>query len=239
MATYDIQVVVQASIYFVTVIFGFVVAVPLGLTVIEFDQHCVLYTKFKWVNASYATYELSNEMVCNFPVLTAVFCCILYCAAVGLYFLYAACRSNDPNVGFQMWVMPFLLANALILILMFIACCIMSVGIKTTCDSFLKGKDKGNKIENCADAATKFDWNAGKKTDYNYSNFYSYSKTSEVAGWMTFLIWLVQMAFGVLRYVRNRRQRSADMGYEDEDTQRKSSSGPSDLENFAAANPSA
>ncbi|GFR61808.1 transmembrane protein 179-like [Elysia marginata] len=236
---YDIQVLGQSLVYFVIVIFGFVVAVPLGITVVQFDMHCVLYTDVDWVNATFAQYELSNPTICNFPVWTFVFTCILYSLGVGLYFLYAACRSNDPNVGFQMWVMPFLLVNALILILLFICCCIMSVGLKTTCDNLLKGRKKGNTLQTCSDAEdkSKFDWNKGK-TSVNASDFYSFSKTSEVAGWITFLIWIVQMALGVLRFIRNRRQRSQDMGYEDNEPPKNTAS-DSDTENFAAVNPSA
>ncbi|KAK3732974.1 hypothetical protein RRG08_002582 [Elysia crispata] len=233
---YDIQVFVQALIFFVIVIFGFVVAIPLGMTVVQFDGQCILYTDFKWENSTYANYELSNQMVCNFPVLTFVFTSILYSLAVGLYFLYAACRSNDPNVGFQMWVMPFLLVNALILILLFICCCIISVGLKTTCDNILNSRKEGNTLKKCSDAAT-FEWNK-KNPDYNGTHFYSFSKTSEVAGWITFLIWLVQMALGILRFFRNRRQRSQDMGYEDNESPRSPAS-DSDMENFATVNPSA
>ncbi|RUS80547.1 hypothetical protein EGW08_011687 [Elysia chlorotica] len=235
---YDIQVVAQALIFFVTVIFGLVVAVPLGMTVVQFDGHCVLYADFQWENSTFATYELSDQIVCNFPVLTFVFTSILYSLGVGLYFLYAACRSNDPNVGFQMWIMPFLLINALILIILFICCCIISVGIKTTCDHILNSRKEGNTLKTCSDAATDFDWNKGKNSDINATHFYSFTKTSEAAGWMTFLIWVVQMALGILRFFRNRQQRSEDMGYGDGEPP-KSPASVSDLDNFATVDPTA
>ncbi|XP_005100949.1 transmembrane protein 179B [Aplysia californica] len=235
---YDIQVLVQSLVYFVIFLCGFVVAVPLGVTVVEFDNHCILYTKWHWKNATFAVYELNNPAACNFPVFSAVFTCILYSLGMAIYHAYAAFKSKDPNVGFQMWSMPFLLVNTLIAMLMFVSSCVISVGLKEMCDGLLEGQKLGSKLKSCSDGVY-MDWNKVSNTDYTYSHFYSFPKVSEAAGWITFLLWGVQVGLCIVRAVRNRRLRSQGMDPQPTSGTAGASKTPDDLDNFAAQPPTA
>jgi len=233
---YDVQVIGQAIIYFAIFIFGFVIALPLGISVIQFDHHCILFAEVTWKNATYFTCELSDPGSCNFSSYGAVFTCIFYAFGMFAYHTYAALKSKDPNIGFQMWVMPFILVNSLICIYMFVSCCLVSIGISTVCDRLTEGQKMGSKIRKCSDAQ-KFNWNT-KGTDYNAAHFYHYPKVTEAASWLTLLLWLTQVALCILRFVRNRRLRSKDMEPMPESTVAASST-PDDLENFASAHPTA
>ena len=41
----------------------------------------------------------------------------------------------------QMWVWPFTLVSCLVTVTFFIIACVISVGLKTFCDSFVDGKE--------------------------------------------------------------------------------------------------
>ncbi|WAR20262.1 hypothetical protein MAR_002100 [Mya arenaria] len=68
-----------------------------------------------------------SAMNCNFPIYFSVFGLIFYGLGTGLYNLYAVLRSRkDPEIGSQMWVMPFILVNAVLAVGTLIVACIIS-----------------------------------------------------------------------------------------------------------------
>ncbi|CAG5127792.1 unnamed protein product [Candidula unifasciata] len=202
---YDIQLIVQGSIYLLLFILNFIVAIPIGVNVIELGNQCMLYSDINWLNTTFCTIQLSTSNTCHFPIYVAVVA-IFYSLILGAYYLYVAFRSKDANIGYQMWVLPFLVLSAVIVVLMLVVSCVLSVGIKETCDGFLAGKDKGAHIQECSEIQNRiFIYPDGRKSPDLLKHFYNYPKTSEVASWITFLTWATQACLFALRFVRNRR----------------------------------
>lgn len=232
---YDIQVLVQSLVYLTIFVTGFVICVPLSVTVSRFDNRCILYTDFAWKNASYMSAAMSSSGLCLFPIVFALFTCIFYGLGMGLYNGYAALKTKDPTIGYQMWIMPFLLVNSLILIVSLVAACIVSVGIKSTCDSFLEGRKLGSKLSACADA-DQINWHS-KSKNMDQKNFYAYVKVAESCSWVVLLFWIVQVCLYIVRFLRNRRYRSA--GLEPTTLDPSSASAPEDLDKITSVNPTA
>ncbi|BFZ07598.1 hypothetical protein BsWGS_10637 [Bradybaena similaris] len=230
----DIQLLIQASLYFAIFVLNFIVAIPIGVNVIELNDQCMLYTDITWVNVTFFRCQLSDGSTCHFPVYVAVVS-IFYSLLMGIYNMYVVCRSKDPHIGYQMWVLPSIVLTSLITILMLVISCILSVGIKSTCDQFLKMQDKNPFIHSCSDIEG-FKGREGLPVDF-FRHIYSYPKTSEVASWITFLVWTTQACLFLFRLYRNRRAISKSRTAEPlpPDATQKSS----DLSNFASVQPAA
>ncbi|XP_076463432.1 transmembrane protein 179B-like [Babylonia areolata] len=199
----DFHVLAQAVVYFISVACGLVISIPLGVTTVKFHGNCLLYTEITWTNATFFTAAYSSGPACYFPVYLSVFIGILFASGMGVYYVYAVTR-KDPNIGSQMWVLPFTLINSVSAVTFFIAACMISVGMKVMCDGYTEGKF----VTSCAEA-DKARWNPSDP--YDSSTLYEYIKASEGAAWVMVLVWVVQMALGILRIVRNRRLRSQGM----------------------------
>lgn len=123
---------------------------------------------------------------------------------MGIYYLYALCRSRtDPSIGSQMWVMPFLLVNVVLSFVTLIVACMLSVGFKDFCD----GVEENVK---CSDGEKK-DWINKSKDDEKYKPgpYTAFMSTAMAAAWLCLLVQLMQIALGILRFIRNRRQRGS------------------------------
>ncbi|KAK7104009.1 transmembrane protein 179-like [Littorina saxatilis] len=235
----DFHVLAQALLYLFSVACGLVVSIPLGVTTMNM-KGCILYLEVEWKNASFFTYDLANQTraPCNVAIYLSVFAGIMYAFGMAAYYTYAVTR-KDPNIGAQMWVVPFTLVNTFITVTFFIAACMISVGFKTFCDSYTKNAGYSRR---CKDAE-KTNWNfnnPSKKVDA--STFYEYVRASEGACWVMFFAWVAQVGLGIARFIRNRRLRSQGM-YADSPGEA-AASGPGgkraeDLTNVAAAEPTA
>ncbi|XP_046576466.1 transmembrane protein 179-like [Haliotis rubra] len=214
--TLDVQLLVQTFLYAANIVLGLAVAVPLGITIGDFNGQCILYAHIDWNSLTFMT---SNVVNCRFGIYVSVCFCVLYALGMIFYHVYLLTR-NDPSIGSKMWVFPFIVVNSVVAFVTFISSCIISVGFKTFCDGFLKGREMGHIISSCADGE-KFTWNA----DYRTHSFYTYLTVTQIATWSTLLVWVLLVIEGIIRFLRNRRQANAQA--------------TSDLKNFAASEPSA
>ncbi|XP_041353045.1 transmembrane protein 179-like [Gigantopelta aegis] len=229
----DMHLFVQCILYLTLFVLGFVVSIPLGVTTSDFDGHCILYGDISWKNETFFTYKMSSNINCSLGIYFAVFACIFYGLAMAIYYGYAITR-KDPNIGFQMWVMPFILVTALAAIVSFIASCIISVGFKQFCDSLVDRPKVP--LSSCRDGS-KINWNILGNTSINPSHYFAYLTVTQLASWITFLVWSAQLILLILRFVRNRRLRSKGQL---QDTQASpASSGPDDLQKIASVQPTA
>ena len=65
----------------------------------NFQGVCVLYGETEWEGKHFLVHE-SESSNCNFPIYFSVFGLIVYGLLMGLYHLYAVCRSRtDPSIG--------------------------------------------------------------------------------------------------------------------------------------------
>ena len=65
----------------------------------NFQGVCVLYGETEWDDTKFHVQE-SESSNCNFPIYFSVFGLIVYGLLMGLYHLYAVCRSRtDPTIG--------------------------------------------------------------------------------------------------------------------------------------------
>ncbi|XP_071080113.1 transmembrane protein 179B-like [Haliotis cracherodii] len=232
----DVQLIVQGFLYLTTFVLGFVVSIPLGVTTINFGGQCILYGDIKWQNATFFKYTPTDMHNCNFSIYLNVFGCIFYSLGMVIYHGYAL-RRKDPNIGSQMWVMPFILVNALLTVVIFISSCMISVGFKEFCDGLLRGKDKGASVYSCADGQ-RWNWNKFG-TNYTTDTYFTYLTVTQTATWISFLVWAAQVILGIFRFVRNRRLRSKDQFQDPAPSIDSPNNTPSDLENFASVQPSA
>ncbi|XP_046545106.1 transmembrane protein 179B-like [Haliotis rubra] len=229
----DIQLVVQGILYLASFVIGFAVSIPLGVTTINFGGQCILYGDVKWQNETFFRYTPTDMHNCNFAIYLNVFGCIFYSLGMVIYHGYAMTR-KDPNIGSQMWVMPFILVNALMTVIIFISSCMISVGFKVFCDGLLSGNEKGARVKSCADGQ-QWDWNR-YGTDYTTDTYYTYLAVTQTATWTSFLVWSVQVILGIFRFIRNRPLRSKDQFHDPAPSVDSpgNSKTPADLENFAS-----
>ncbi|XP_076464064.1 transmembrane protein 179-like [Babylonia areolata] len=194
----DFHVLAQAVVYFISVVCGFVIAIPLGVTTRKLNGQCLLFTDITWTGHSRFQPSFSAGSMCYFPVYLAVAVGIVFAAGMGVYYVYAATR-KDPDTGSRMWVFPFTLISSVSAVTFLVAASIISAGFQALCDQYTKGEG----VESCKEF-DHVNWNDSKDS----SSAYEHLKISEGAAWVMVLVWLVQVGLGILRIVRNRRLRS-------------------------------
>ncbi|KAL4238452.1 hypothetical protein ACF0H5_003160 [Mactra antiquata] len=208
MALFDVHIAVQAFIYFAIMIAGFVTVIPVGINRQNFQGTCILYGNIEWKNATSFVLHGSSSSNCNFPIYFGVFGLIFYGLATGLYNSYAVIKSRrDPDIGSQMWVMPFILVNTLLGFTTLIVGCMISVGFMQFCNG-LTSKHEGSK---CSMQENKTWQNINKGKPFNSGSYTKWMAVAQVAVWSCVLAFIVQVAFCILRFYRNRKKRSSDM----------------------------
>ena len=200
MAFVDIHLLVQTVLYFGIFISGFVISIPIGVNKIHFDGMCILYADF----SKGGDMTPGKSTNCNFPIYLSVFACIFYGLGLGCYSAYATKKSvKTPSTGSQMWVMPFLLLNSAIGLVLLVAAPMISVGFKQFCDH-LKEVYSINSCEDKQDMELK---PSGSKDKFNSGYYYRLLVVAQVACWTAFLLFLLQVMLGFLRFHRNRKAR--------------------------------
>lgn len=230
----DLHVLAQTALYIFSMACSLVVSIPLGVTQANFKGQCMLYTEFRREESKNETiFTPGSEATCRFPLYLAVFAGIFYATGMAAYYIYALCQ-KDPNIGSQMWVWPFTMANFLVTIAIFIGACIISVGFKTFCDNFLTA----TRYPSC-DYAERMDWHSqdDPSVKYNGDTLYTYLHVTEGAVWVLFLDWVLQVALGFFRIYRNRKLRS--QGIYADSAATGGARTPEDMVNIASVNPSA
>ncbi|XP_052768451.1 transmembrane protein 179-like isoform X2 [Mya arenaria] len=197
MAVCDIHILAQATLYLGALVAGFVIAIPIGVNRSTFQGDCILYASTEWTDKSF-TLQPSSAMNCNFPIYFSVFGLIFYGLGTGLYNLYAVLRSRkDPEIGSQMWVMPFILVNAVLAVGTLIVACIISVGFLQFCN----GLTKTNQIKHCYDKENvSFKYEKTGKM-FNTGNYFKLLSVSQTGAWVALLIWMAQIKLCVLKFL--------------------------------------
>nr|CAB3263061.1 uncharacterized protein LOC100187278 [Phallusia mammillata] len=192
-------------IYLATAITEIVSSVPVGLMQDDFKGHCILSGKAEYqANKTMYVASFGSASTCEFcTYLTIV--TVLFPLLYGGYTFYALYNSME-NAS-QMWVLPAMMFNALLLVLKFISSCVLSVGVSQFCATV-----KGGTIKSCKDGQTvPKEWYFVDKTEYvklDGSNFYSYSTTAQSASWFCVFEWFLLSGLALLHYRRNRALRS-------------------------------
>ncbi|OWF43356.1 Transmembrane protein 179B [Mizuhopecten yessoensis] len=175
----------------------------------NFDGSCMLYGDFEWKSNNEFIMQSSDQLNCNFSIYLSVLGGIFYSLFLLAYNAYALHKSrSNHNVGLEMWVLPFILLNSVMTILVLISSCIITVGFNAFCDGITKGRYSNN----CPDAQNGEWTRQGTDVHFNVGNFYELLTVAKIASWVAFLLWLGQVALGILRFIRNRthRTRNAD-----------------------------
>ncbi|XP_060560103.1 transmembrane protein 179-like [Ruditapes philippinarum] len=207
MAMIDFHILCQSLLYFAAFVAGFAISIPVGVNRINFQGQCILYADFKWNNATSFVMTGSSSVNCNFPIYFSVFGLIFYGLGTGLYNLYAVIRSmKDPEIGSQMWVMPFILVNTLLAFTTMIVACVLSVGFLQFCEGLTK-----KTVRSCFSQENKMWHNKAKDKMFDSGPYYKLITVAQVAAWTCVLVFILQIVLSVLRFIRNRRRRSAQM----------------------------
>ncbi|KAK3093605.1 hypothetical protein FSP39_018024 [Pinctada imbricata] len=208
----DLQLFVNTVFYFGIVICGFVISIPIGVTNINNGGQCLLYADFTYKNASYGTINYSSKGNCNFPIYLGVFADIFFALGVGIYSAYAVFKSSkDKTIASQMWVMPFILVDALVAAASFVASCMVSVGFNQVCNHLTKKYEpSGTRLfSSCVKVQNKNVINTTNGKVHNTGNFYAHYTVAQLAGWICFLLWAALVVSNIVRAVRNRKMRGA------------------------------
>lgn len=204
MAIIDFHILAQSLLYFFTCISGVIVAVTTGVNRNKFDGSCILYATFT-KDTSGAVMHSSDVANCEFPVYYGVFGMTFYGLLMGCYYMYAVYKSRrDQTIGSQMWVMPFLLLNVLLTVVTIVVACMVSIGFAVFCDHYLDVKPSYSK---CADGQNT-EWRHVKDdTKFNPGYYVNFMSIAMFGAWAGVLIQLIQVALGILRFRRNKKQR--------------------------------
>ncbi|XP_063429411.1 transmembrane protein 179B-like [Mytilus trossulus] len=207
MAVVDLQLLVQTVLYFCIFICGFAISIPVGVTTNTFDGMCILYAGFEKEDGSSKFIMTSSSKVnCNFPVYMSVFACIFYGLALGIYYAYAVRKSTaKQTIGSEMWVMPSMLINSAICVMVLISASMISVGYKLFCDKL----EEYSTLKTCGDGKN-YKWtNRTTSTKFTPGDYARMMTVAQIACWTACLLFLLQVALGILRFHRNRRLRQS------------------------------
>ncbi|CAC5394145.1 unnamed protein product [Mytilus coruscus] len=193
MSVVDIQLLVQTVLYFCIFLSGFAISIPVGVNTINFDGICILMRS-------------SSRANCNFPVYMSVFVCIFYGLTIGCYNAYAVRKSRaNQNIGSEMWVMPFILINSTLSVMVLVSASMISVGYKVFCDRLKEYSD----VKSCGDGKNLKWTNTGTSDKFTPGNYANLLTVAQIACWTACLLFLLQVALGILRFHRNRRLRQS------------------------------
>ncbi|CAK8695053.1 transmembrane protein 179B-like [Clavelina lepadiformis] len=184
-------------IYLATAITEIVSSVPVGLVQSDFKGQCILSAKVDYNNDNNTFIVLSfgSKSACEFCTYLTIFT-VLFPLVYGGYSAYALYKSIDNAE--QMWVLPAMMLNVLLLVLKFISSCILSVGVAQLCSSVTKSSGLGT----CKEGQHKswFVWPTG---DLDGSNYDTYLTTAQSASWFCVFEWILLSVLVVLHYRRN------------------------------------
>ncbi|XP_045188031.2 transmembrane protein 179-like [Mercenaria mercenaria] len=201
----DVHVLAQAILYFCISITGFIVSIPVGVNRWNFRGRCILYADVKWKDNYHSQMYSSHSVNCNFPIYYSVFGMIFYGFGLGIFYAFATFKSmRTPEIGYQMWVMPYILLNGVHAFVTLIVSCILSVGFLQFCNR-LKEKDW---VKSCGQFANDEWSNPSTGEKFNAGPYTTLLAVAQIASWSCLLLFLAQMGLSILRFVRNRRQRS-------------------------------
>ncbi|XP_071163668.1 transmembrane protein 179B-like [Mytilus edulis] len=207
MAVVDLQLLVQTLLYFCIFLSGFAISIPVGVNTIKFDGMCILYAVFaKGDGISRFRMQSSSRANCNFPVYTSVFACIFYGLGFGCYNAYAVWKSRaNQSIGSAMWVMPFILINSTLFVMLLINACMISVGYKVFCDQLKEYSG----IFSCGDGKNIKWINMATSDTFTTGDYARLLTVAQIACWTACLLFMLQVAVGILRFYRNRRLRQS------------------------------
>nr|XP_022331691.1 transmembrane protein 179B-like [Crassostrea virginica] len=203
-----VQLVVNTLLYFFIFVCGFAISIPIGVVTIEASGGCLLYSTIKSFNSTFLIVNFGQKVNCNVPIYVGVFVCIFYGLGMGMYNLYAIYKSRkDPCIVPQMWVLPFIVTNAIAAFKTFICSCIISVGFKELCDGLTSEKPY-KYFSRCSQAQKLKLILPGTEKTAPLRHFYDYINVTQTASWICTLGWILLVVSGSIRFLLNRRLRA-------------------------------
>lgn len=207
MAVFDFHIFVQSLLYFFLFFSGLIVSITTGVNRNKFKGDCILFATFTVSSTDKNSVVMHSSDVanCEFPVYFGVFGMTLYGLGMGIYNMYAVCKSRrDQTIGSQMWVMPFLLLNILLTIVTIIVAFIVSVGYAIFCHNYL---EKKTVFDKCSQGQNR-DWiSLNNKSTFNPGYYVTFMSIAMFGSWSGVLFQLIQVTLGLLRFRRNRKLR--------------------------------
>lgn len=196
----DILILTQGILYFCMLIAGLAVSITTGVNRSRFNGQCILYGTF----TEYRVLRSSAASTCDYPIYLSVVGLVLYGFAMGIYHMYCFRKSRqDPNMGFQMFVMPVILVDGILFVFLLVAACIVSVGYSVFCSNFLEGLPADVK---CSVGENRQWHMVGTGESFNPGNYVTFMNSCMIFAWLGMLFLLLQIALGIFRLHRNRHQ---------------------------------
>ncbi|XP_041352961.1 transmembrane protein 179B-like [Gigantopelta aegis] len=168
-------VIIRTLLYAAITITSFIIFVPVAISMGKFSGDCLLYsTKVTGIHITFGSESNCVYIIATSVVFNLVFGLVLTGSGV-------VTLIGRPNPLSDLTSLPFLLnvfLDGLSCAFIFISGCILSVGLKETCDAITSGS--------CSSAAVKV---SGGSTYF----FYGHLSTAQVAVWVSFILWLAQL----------------------------------------------
>ncbi|ELU13556.1 hypothetical protein CAPTEDRAFT_229237 [Capitella teleta] len=217
---------IQAVLYFVSAILGFFIAVPIGISLRQFQGTCFLFAQLVWDNSVIWPW---SETTCDFVIYFNVGLTIIYSFTMGLFMLMVVWPRepkyhkiigdlDDHHIRYVIsGVNPvFIVINSIVTFVVICMAGTLTGGFIRTCDwtvqamqemDYLKEVDKQGEMYTpdfrCIDAQSKIDWAnmkivRGTSRGVNGTQFFNCFITATIAAWVLAVVWVLQLTICVL-----------------------------------------
>ncbi|KAJ8045255.1 hypothetical protein HOLleu_08225 [Holothuria leucospilota] len=182
---------------------GMIVSICVALARNGFDGNCILFSEVKWCNDTALNFTyLGKRGSCHFIIVSEVL--IAFYAL--FYAIYHVCYLVERMKEYHRLMLPAIVANSVCLICIFVSACLLSIGFRRFCKSYVSGFI-GTPPDDFS-CSTVPSWNQHPKCgefpehkDFTSNNYYQLFTTSQGAAWFGFLFWCLATAGLVARRI--------------------------------------
>ncbi|KAI0239123.1 hypothetical protein LSAT2_010132 [Lamellibrachia satsuma] len=199
----------QVLLYLLASFFGFLLTVPLGITLRNFHGGCILFAQIVWDNTEIYPWM---QQTCDFVLYTNLAINVFYGTLMGLFMLAAVWPRTDSSqfnkVGAIMqWnlkhmvlgVSPVMTVITMVIIgLELTSAVLLTSGLSKFCSWLMESMaEKGTELKTCA-AGQGIDWMQFRiRNGYTHgvygNSFYTCLVLSSVSAWALLVIWTLQL----------------------------------------------
>lgn len=194
----------SAVLYILSVLFGFIVAIPVGITLRDFDGMCVLYAQLVWDSSSIWPWM---DASCDFILYSAIGICIIYALLMSIFTFFVVLPRTTRRSEYVGMIQArhtsfilesmnpvFTVINILIAFAMMISAIVITAGFAKFCTEI--GKLPDPEILSCYNAQD-VDWSqilvvGGAKNPRGH-NVDKNLTIAMIGAWAEFIIWFLQM----------------------------------------------
>jgi len=200
---------VSAVLYLLSTLFGFFVAIPVGITLRNFDGMCVLYAQVVWDSSAIWPWV---DASCDFVMYSSIGICIIYAFLMSFFTFIVVLPRTTLKADYVGLIQArhstfilksmnpvFLVINVLIAFIMFISAIVITVGFAQFCNDLTASKmfTDHNNGTSCYQAQDPEIWKGihvvGGSENPRGHNFYTCLTIAMIGAWAEFIIWFVQM----------------------------------------------